>query len=32
MHIFFLNTQQNKRTMALGESPAQDRTNDTPPI
>ena len=30
MHIFFLNTQQNKQTWVLGESPAQDRTIDTP--
>ena len=31
MHIFFLNTKQNKQTRVLGESPAQDRTIDTPP-
>ena len=31
MHIFFLNIYQNKQTRALGENPAQDRTNDTPP-
>ena len=31
MPIFFLNTQQNKQTRALGENPAQDRTNDNPP-
>ena len=30
MHIFFLNTYQNKQTRVLGESPAQYRTNDTP--
>ena len=31
MHIFFLNTQQNKKTRVLGESPAQDQTIDIPP-
>ena len=31
MHIFFLNTYQNKQTRVLGKSPAQERTNDTPP-
>ena len=31
MQIFFLNTYQNKQTRVLGEIPAQDRTNDTPP-
>ena len=30
MHIFFLNTYQNKQTRVLGKSPAQERTNDTP--
>ena len=30
MHIFFLNTYQNKKTRVLGENPAQYRTNDTP--
>ena len=30
MHIFFLNTYQNKEIRVLGESPAQYRTNDTP--
>ena len=30
MHIFFLNTYQNKETGVLAESPAQYRTNDTP--
>ena len=30
MHIFFLNTYQNKQTQLLGESPPQDRTNDIP--
>ena len=29
MHIFFLNTYQNKHTRVLGENPAQDQTNDT---
>ena len=31
MPIFFLNTYQNKQTRVLGESPAQDQTNDTHP-
>ena len=31
MHIFFLNTYQNKQTRALGKSSAQEQTNDTPP-
>ena len=31
MLIFFLNTYQNKQTRVLGESPAQDQKNDTPP-
>ena len=31
MHIFFLNTYQNKQTRVLGKSPAQEQTNDTPP-
>ena len=30
MHIFFLNTYQNKQTRVLGKSSAQERTNDTP--
>ena len=30
MHIFFINTYQNKQTLLVGESLAQDRTNDTP--
>ena len=30
MHLFFLNTYQNKETRVLAESPAQYRTNDTP--
>ena len=31
MHIFFLNTYQNKQTLGLGKSPAQDQTVDIPP-
>ena len=31
MPMFFLNNYQNKQTRVLGESPAQYRTNDTPP-
>ena len=31
MHIFFLNTYQNKQTRVLGKSPTQEQTNDTPP-
>ena len=31
MHKFFLNTYKNKKTRVLGESPAQDQTNDTRP-
>ena len=30
MHIFFLNTYQNKQTRVLGENPAQEQTNETP--
>ena len=29
MHIFFLNTYQNKQTRVLGENPAQEQTNET---
>ena len=30
MLIFFLNTYQNKQTRVLGESSAQEQTNETP--
>ena len=30
MHIFFLNTYQNKQTRVLGKRPAQEQTNDSP--
>ena len=30
MHIFFLNTYQNKQTRVLAESPSQKQTNETP--
>ena len=32
MHIFFLNTYQNKQNRVLGENPAQDQTNVTTSI